>query len=128
MICMSKTVCSQLSRKIVEDLLIVSFCFNAYSQVLPVLQIPQSGIDDTTFYNGYITRFYRDFDGNVVQIYIDNKSGRVVHLWATTMNESIGFTVRGAQGDQVKVKFGDEIAKTYKEDKVCYFEYTIEIE
>jgi hypothetical protein len=62
----------------------------------PVLQFPDPALDDSASYEGYATRLYRDASGNTVQIYIDGKSGRVVHLWADALDESIGFTVRGA--------------------------------
>lgn len=125
---MLRMACSQLIRKIIKSLLIALFSSTVYAQVIPILQIPQPGIDDTAFYNGYITRFYRDSDGNIVQVYIDNKSGRVVHLWANAMNESIGFTIRGSRGNKVKINLGDEIAKTYRKGEIRYFEYIINIE
>jgi hypothetical protein len=68
----------------------------------PVLQFPTPGLDDSAAYEGYAARLYRDSRRNSVEIYIDGKTGRVVHLWADALNESIGFTVRdsGAQGGQ----------------------------
>ena len=48
----------------------------------PVLSFPQPGVDDTSAYQGYRTRFYRDAAGNTLQAYIDGRSGRVVHLLA----------------------------------------------
>ena len=62
----------------------------------PVLEFPTRGLDDSAAYEGYHARVYRDARGNAVEIYIDGKSGRVVHLWANGLNESIGFTVRDA--------------------------------
>src|SRR5678815_2403496 len=67
-------------------------------QVAPTLAFPEVGLDDTAAYQGYQTRFFKDFAGNTVQIYVDNRSGRVVHLLADGENESIGFTVRDQQG------------------------------
>src|SRR5688500_171911 len=64
----------------------------------PVLSFPQAGIDDSASYQGYATRFYRDARGNTLQVYLDRRSGRVVHLWANADNESIGLTVRDADG------------------------------
>lgn len=64
----------------------------------PVLEFPTRGLDDSAAYEGYHARVYRDARGNAVEIYIDGKSGRVVHLWADGLNESIGFTVRNAGG------------------------------
>jgi len=65
---------------------------------LPVLAFPQAGVDDIASYQGYQTRFYKDAASNTVQIYIEGRSGRVVHLLANSGNESIGFTVRGSDG------------------------------
>ena len=74
--------------------------------VRPVLQFPEPGLDDPAAYEGYRTRFYRDARGNTVQIYIDQKSGRVVNLWADALNESLGFTVRDSAADTAAVAFG----------------------
>src|SRR5213596_2840310 len=60
----------------------------------PVLQFPTAGLDDPAAYEGYTARLHRDARGNSVEIYIEGKTGRVVHLWADALNESIGFTVR----------------------------------
>jgi len=64
----------------------------------PVLEFPTAGLDDSAAYEGYTARVYRDRRGNAVEIYIDGKTGRVVHLWADALNESIGFTVRDSGG------------------------------
>src|SRR5882672_4466451 len=62
----------------------------------PVLEFPTRGLDDSAAYEGYTARLYRDSRGNAVEIYIDGKTGRVVHLWADALNESIGFTTTAA--------------------------------
>src|ERR1700704_5604335 len=64
----------------------------------PVLAFPEPGLDDSAAYLGYQTRLYRDAAGNTVQIYLDARADRVVHLWADAEDESIGFTARGAGG------------------------------
>jgi hypothetical protein len=64
----------------------------------PVLYFPTPGLDDPAAYEGYSARVYRDARGNSVEIYIEGKTGRVVHLWADALNESIGFTAREAGG------------------------------
>jgi len=66
----------------------------------PVLQFPESGLDDPAAYEGYTARLYRDARRNSVEIYIEGKTGRVVHLWGDALNESIGFTVRDAGGQE----------------------------
>jgi len=65
-------------------------------ETAPVLQFPTAGLDDPAAYEGYTARLYRDSRGNSVEIYIEAKTGRLVHLWADALNESIGFTVRDA--------------------------------
>jgi hypothetical protein len=71
-------------------------------ETAPVLEFPTRGLDDSAAYEGYTARVYRDSRGNPVEMYVDGKTGRVVHLWADGLNESIGFTVRdrGGQGGQ----------------------------
>ena len=70
----------------------------------PYVAFPEPGLDDQAAYAGYTTRVYRDSRHNAVQIYIDAKSGRVVHVWADALDESIGFTVRGdTAGDEAAV-------------------------
>src|SRR5207237_2790842 len=64
----------------------------------PVLQLPTSGLDDPAAYEGYTARLYRDARGNAVEIYIEGKTGRVVHVWADGLNESIGFTAGDSSG------------------------------
>ena len=56
-------------------------------EVSPVLAFPDPTLDDTAAYQGYHTRFFKDFAGNTVQIYVDGRSGRVVHLLADAENE-----------------------------------------
>ena len=71
----------------------------------PVLHFPTPGLDDPAAYEGYSARLYRDTRGNSVEIYIEGKTGRVVHVWADALNESIGFTVRDS-GSNPPVSFG----------------------
>ena len=81
----------------------------AYAQgrlVEPVLAAPEPGLDDPASYQGYQTRFFRDAKGNVVQIYLDARSGRVVNLLGNAVNESVGFTVRDAGGRPLRLEWG----------------------
>src|SRR5688500_3184110 len=71
--------------------------------VEPVLASPEAGLDDVASYQGYQTRFFRDAKGNVVQIYLDARSGRVVNLFGNAVNESVGFTVRDAGGQPIRL-------------------------
>ncbi len=79
-------------------------------QATPVLAFPELGLDDSSAYQGYQTRFYRDSKRNAIQIYLEPRSGRVVHLWADAANESAGFTVRDAAGRPVRTTWGAEPA------------------
>jgi len=74
--------------------------------VSPVLSFPEQGIDDPAAYQGYQTRFFRDAKGNVVQVYLDARSGRVVNLLADAVNESAGFTVRDGTGKPLGLEWG----------------------
>ena len=72
----------------------------------PVVEFPEAGLDDPAAYEGYSTRFFRDSSGNTLQIYIDARTGRVVHLWADAANESAAFTVRDTTGAPADVEWG----------------------
>jgi hypothetical protein len=78
--------------------------------VQPVLDLPQPGLDDSAAYQGYATRFYRDAAGNTVQIYLDRRQGRVVHVIADADNASIGFSVRAPGGGEVPIRWDDSAA------------------
>src|SRR4051794_3629995 len=78
--------------------------------VQPILAFPEQGLDDPAAYQGYQTRFYRDTKGNVVQIYLDARSGRVVNLLADAVDESVGFTVRDRDGKPVRLEWGSSDA------------------
>ena len=64
----------------------------------PVLEFPDPGLDDPAAYQGYRTRLFRDSQGNAVQVYLNGRLGRVVHLWADAAIESVGFTARDSRG------------------------------
>jgi hypothetical protein len=66
--------------------------------VSPQVQLPEAGLDDSVAYLGYATRVYRDASRNALQIYLNGRTGRVVHVWADAMDESVGFTVRDSAG------------------------------
>src|SRR5205823_4009665 len=79
---------------------------------LPVLSLPDPRLDDTTAYEGYLTRFYHDSRGNTLQIYLRRNEGRVVNLWADAANESIGFTARDSASAPAPINWTSEIALT----------------
>jgi hypothetical protein len=74
--------------------------------VTPVLGFPDAGLDDTSAYRGYQTRFFRDAAQNTLQVYVDQRSARVVHLLADADNASVGFTVRTPAGSIPDVRWG----------------------
>jgi hypothetical protein len=88
----------------------------AEQSVRPVLAFPEPGVDDTVAYEGYRTRFLRDAAGNAVQVYIQQREGRVVHLWADTRPSRVGvdpvgidyidarFTPQRSQGERRGVR------------------------
>src|SRR5438105_3432949 len=76
------------------------------TRVQPILGFPEAGLDDPAAYQGYQTRFFRDTKGNVVQIYLDARSGRVVNLLADAIDESVGFTVRDGNGKPIRLEWG----------------------
>jgi len=78
--------------------------------VQPVLAFPEAGLDDPAAYQGYQTRFFRDTKGNVVQIYLDARRGRVVTLLADAVDESVGFTVRDRAGKPLRLEWGSSDA------------------
>lgn len=92
---------------------------------LPVLAFPESGLDDSAAYQGYQTRFFRDAAGNTVQIYLNRRDGRVVHLWADAENESIGFTARDARGRPAAVRWDGTGAEVSSSRGTRVLEYAL---
>ncbi|MEO5816929.1 MAG: hypothetical protein ABIT20_16790 [Gemmatimonadaceae bacterium] len=74
-------------------------------QSLPVLSFPEQGLDDSAAYLGYQTRLFKDARGNTVQIYLDARADRVVHLWADAEDESFGFTARDGRGSAADLQW-----------------------
>src|SRR5690349_2446029 len=74
--------------------------------VPPYLAFPEPQLDDPAAYQGYETRVYRDTRKNALQIYLNRKSGRVVHLWADAADESVGFSARDSGGHAAQLWWG----------------------
>jgi hypothetical protein len=74
--------------------------------VPPYLAFPEPQLDDPAAYQGYETRVYRDTRKNALQIYLNRKSGRVVHLWADAADESVGFSARDSAGRPAQLWWG----------------------
>ncbi len=72
----------------------------------PILEFPEPELDDPAAYEGYSTRFFRDSHRNPFQVYLDTRSGRVVHVWADASNASAAFTVRGPSGEPAPLAWG----------------------
>lgn len=94
-------------------------------QVTPVLEFPEPGVDDTASYHGYQTRLLRDAAGNTVQVYLDNRDGRVVNLWADAEDESIGFTLRAADGSPVALHWASTGATVARSGRTRTVEYEL---
>lgn len=99
--------------------------FVSAQEARPVLEFPQPGLDDTSAYSGYMTRFYRDAAGNAVQVSINHNTGRVVHLWADASNESISFTARDTAGRPAKLWWGSDNAAAVTEGNRRFLQYDI---
>ncbi len=93
--------------------------------VKPVLEFPEAGIDDLSTYKGYTTRFFKDSDGNTLQISLDQKSGRVVNLWADAVNESISFTARDETGQGAVFDWLSENAEISKNAQKRSVQYSL---
>ncbi|MHC4310670.1 MAG: hypothetical protein ACYSSN_12070, partial [Planctomycetota bacterium] len=91
----------------------------------PVLEFPQSGLDDAATYRGYTTRFFQDSEGNTLQISLNWKNGRVVNLWADAANESISFTIRDSKGQPAELTWLSERALVNKAGLNRFVEYTL---
>jgi hypothetical protein len=86
--------------------------------VQPVLELPEAGLDDPASYENYRTRFFRDSAGNCLQIYLRQKTGRIVHLWADAVNESISFTSRNKDGSPAAVAWAGMRAQVSLEGRM----------
>lgn len=100
---------------------------------LPVLTLPQAGVDDPAAYQGYQTRFYRDAAGNTVQIYFEGGGGRLVHLLANADNEAIGLTIRGPAGPAgpagpLTLRFADSAARVFVGQRFRTLSYRVAAE
>lgn len=93
--------------------------------VQPVLVFPDAALDDTMAYRGYQTRFYRDAARNTLQLYVDQRSARVVHLMADADNASIGFTARDGRGDVARLTWGAGDAVAGMQRGVRRFSHTL---
>lgn len=93
--------------------------------VRPVIEFPEPGIDDTAAYQGYRTRFFKDAAGNAVQIYLNQREGRVVHLWADAANASAGFTARDAEGRPARLAWGSAGVAVASSGPTRSVEYTL---
>ncbi|MGH7465966.1 MAG: hypothetical protein ACREK1_12370, partial [Longimicrobiales bacterium] len=93
--------------------------------VSPVLAFPEPGLDDSAAYEGYRTRFVRDAAGNTVQVYINQRDGRVVHLWADAANASAAMTVRGGTGRPSRLDWGAADVRIGAADGTRIVEYEL---
>ena len=97
----------------------------AARQVAPVLAFPEAGLDDTAAYQGYQTRLFRDAAGNTVQVYLDARQGRTVHVLADAENESAGFTARDAAGRPAALRWDGPTAGVSRRGRARVLEYRV---
>ena len=93
--------------------------------VEPVLSFPDAGLDDTTAYRGYQTRFYRDAARNTLQVYVDRRSARVVYLFADADNASVGFTARDGAGAVAPLAWGSTPATVARTGRTRRFTHQL---
>ena len=94
----------------------------------PVLSFPEAGLDDSSAYQGYQTRFYRDSKRNAVQIYLEPKAGRIVLVWADAANESVGFTLRDPSGHPPRTTWAADSAQVADSGAARSLEYQLKVE
>ncbi len=117
-----------MKTRILALIFLLSCCtFIIAAEVPPVLEFPQEGMDDPAKYQSYGTRFFKDSSGNSFQIYIDQKSGRVVNLWADAVNESVSFTVRSADGGPASIQWGSKTAVVSEGKNIRSLQYDLTI-
>ena len=97
----------------------------AQQPVTPVLSFPDAALDDTSAYRGYQTRFFRDAARNTLQVYLDQRSARVVHLFADADNASVGFTARDASGQTAPLAWGGAGATVSATGRTRHFEHQL---
>jgi hypothetical protein len=90
-----------------------------------VLAFPEAGLDDTAAYQGYQTRLFRDAAGNTVQVYLDARQGRTVHVLADAENESAGFTARDAAGRPAALRWDGPTAGVSRRGRARVLEYRV---
>ena len=91
----------------------------------PVLTFPEPGLDDSAAYAGYRTRLFRDAAGNTVQIYLDARAQRVVHLLADAEDESIGFTARDDAGNAAPLRWASDDARVGRAGRARVLEHAL---
>lgn len=93
----------------------------------PVLTFPEPGLDDSVAYAGYRTRVFRDAARNTLQVYLDQREGRVVHLMANGENESAGFSARTADGQPAVLRWGPRDPEVWSRGRRKFFRYELEV-
>src|SRR5688572_23118244 len=96
--------------------------------VRPALSFPEAPLDDSTAYEGYGTWFVRDARGNTVQIYLNQREGRVVSLWADAANASASFSARDERGRPARLTRAVAEAVVGETAGARYVEYRLRAE
>ena len=117
MICLSLVLLAQLAAATSPS--------PSLSPARPVLAFPEAGLDDSAAYAGYRTRLFRDAAGNTVQIYLDARAQRVVHLFADAEDESIGFTARDDAGSAAPLRWASDGARIGRTGRARVLEHAL---
>jgi hypothetical protein len=110
---------------IIGSMLISSTSGVIAQEIPPVLEFPRMGLDDSTTYRGYTTRFFKDSEGNTLQISLNRKNGRVLNLLADAANESFSFTARNGVGQPADLDWLSESAQVSKTGQSRFVKYTL---
>ncbi len=110
---------------ILNSLLLLAQLAVAPRHVAPVLAFPEPGLDDSASYQGYQTRIFRDAAGNTLQVYLDRRQGRVVHILADAENASVGFSARSADGTPAPLRWDAAGATVSRSARRRTFRYAV---
>ncbi|MGQ0815075.1 MAG: hypothetical protein ACT4O1_11485 [Gemmatimonadota bacterium] len=102
-------------------------CPDGARQVESTLFFPQPGLDDPAAYDGYQTRFVRDYYKNTFQIYIKQQEGRIVNLWGNSANESAGFTLRDTTSTPAQLSWVSDSACVAASGRELSVEYRLRL-
>ncbi len=93
----------------------------------PVLEFPQPELDDPEVYRGYSTRFFKDSEGNTVQVILNQTTGRVMVVWGDAANESMAFTLRDTADHPASFHRAGDQAQVATEKDTRFLKFSLRI-